>query len=40
MFLNKDAEHETIKNTSLKECFIDSEYMNSIRKEMLDPKNS
>ena len=35
----KDAEHETIKNTSLKEWFIDSEYMNSIRKEMLDPKS-
>ena len=35
----KDVEHETIKNTSLKEWFIDSEYMNSIRKEMLDPKS-
>ena len=34
----KDAEHETIKNTSLKEWMVDSEYMNSIRKEMLDPK--
>jgi organic radical activating enzyme len=34
----KDAEHETIKNTTLKEWMVDSEYMNSIRKEMLDPK--
>ena len=35
----KDAEHETIKNTTLKEWMVDSEYMNSIRKEMLDPKS-
>ena len=34
---NKEFYKHTIENTTLKEWMIDSEYMNSIRKEMLDP---
>ena len=33
----KESTKHTIENTTLKEWMIDSEYMNSIRKEMLDP---
>ena len=33
----KESSKHTIENTTLKEWMIDSEYMNSIRKEMLDP---
>lgn len=35
----KESTKHTIENTTLKEWMVDSEYMNSIRKEMLDPNS-